>query len=97
MFRNDRGAWRGTERTVASAPPDLTLWPFETLGGLPPVADADEPGRHLWVIVGAIAVPDPERPLADLIGADVVGPGCFKCERQYSRKLARRPCTGSLS
>lgn len=59
--------------------------------------DLDRPGEHLWVIVGALAVPDPERPLADIIGGEVAGPSCFKCEREYSRRLARKPCTGTVS
>jgi hypothetical protein len=47
-------------------------------------------------------------PVNLLVGADAVlmdaenlimmaGPGCFKCEQPYSRRLARRPCRGESS
>lgn len=27
----------------------------------------------------------------------LVGPGCFKCEREFSNRLARQPCRGSVT
>jgi hypothetical protein len=64
----------------------------------------DKPGQHLWVMTVAWACPDPERiSYGDqiLLDAETVlafaGPGCFKCEREYSRALARKPCTGDVT
>lgn len=62
--------------------------------------ELDRPGEHLWTVFGVLAVADPERPfeVAPLGGhLDPPGPGCVKCELDYSRRLARKPCTGSLS
>jgi len=61
---------------------------------------ADRPGEHLWVLTAAWIAPDPERPRIDMDAENLVsvqGPGCFKCERPYSRRLARKPCRGSIS
>ena len=65
---------------------------------------ADRPGEHLWVVTTAWACPDPERTMIE--GAQVYldaeslimlgGPGCYKCERSYSRRLAKMPCRGSI-
>ena len=64
------------------------------------MAAADKPGEHLWVVGALWAAADPERPGPALLDAEnlleFAGPGCFKCEREYSRKLAKMPCTGSL-
>lgn len=63
------------------------------------VANADRPGEHMWILTAAWAVSDPERPEMVLDAENILeiaGPGCFKCELEYSRKLARRPCTGSM-
>lgn len=63
---------------------------------------ADKPGEHMWCVTGVWVLPDPEavyRKAAVLDGtnlAGLAGVGCFKCEREYSRKLARQRCTGSL-
>jgi len=67
------------------------------------LAAADRPGQHLWAIFLTFQC-DPERfrsgssyPLdtENLIMAS--GPGCLKCELEYSRKLARLPCRGSVT
>jgi hypothetical protein len=61
---------------------------------------ADRPGEHLWTLMAVWAVSDPERPQMMLDAENIIeiaGPGCFKCEREYSRKLAKRACTGSVS
>lgn len=61
----------------------------------------DRPGEHLWVISAAWRVADPAA-LTDgsILDAEsllmVEGPGCFKCERPYSRRLARKPCRGGM-
>lgn len=59
---------------------------------------ADRPGEHLWIIMATWSVSDPERPEMYLDAENVLeiaGPGCVKCEREYSRKLAKRACTGT--
>lgn len=61
----------------------------------------NRPGQHLWVMTAAWHVADPERlGLGGQLDAEnltgIAGPGCYKCEREYSRKLASRPCTGRL-
>lgn len=61
---------------------------------------ADRPGEHLWIVMATWSVSDPERPEMHLDAENVLeiaGPGCVKCEREYSRKLARRPCTETAS
>lgn len=63
---------------------------------------ADRPGQHLWLMTAAWALDDPERSIreAQYLDAEnllvIAGPGCYKCEREYSRKLARQPCRGSV-
>ena len=62
----------------------------------------DRPGEHLWVITGAWLLADPERPFRETTILDMEnmlglsGPGCYKCEKPWSRRLARQPCTGSV-
>jgi hypothetical protein len=62
---------------------------------------AARPGEHLWVIAAVWQVADPERTGPGLLDAEnllvITGPGCFKCEKQYSRKLARQRCAGSTA
>jgi hypothetical protein len=61
---------------------------------------ADRPGEHMWIVTAAWQVLDPERDRMNLDTEnllDVSGIGCFKCERIYSRKLARMPCHGSVT
>lgn len=63
------------------------------------LAAADHPGEHLWVVIATWRVTDPERLEGFLDGENLVvltGVGCMKCEGVYSRKLARRPCRGSV-
>lgn len=64
----------------------------------------DQPGRHIWIMTAAWAVTDPQSlttgqaPVIldqeNLVG--FAGPGCYKCEKEWSRKLAAKPCTGSV-
>lgn len=64
----------------------------------------DRPGEHLWVISAAWRVADPAGIL--ISGSEVLmdgesllmieGPGCFKCEQPYSRRLARKRCRGGM-
>ena len=90
----------------------MTDWAARDTGvrvGVPPhrvlerrLKAADRPGEHLWVVTAAWACPDPERPYEETVLLDaetligLAGPGCFKCEREYSRKLAKMPCRGSV-
>jgi hypothetical protein len=64
----------------------------------------DKPGEHLWVMTAAWAVTDPQSlatrgpvllDAENLVG--FAGPGCYKCEQEWSRKVAARPCTGSVT
>jgi len=64
----------------------------------------DKPGEHLWVMTAAWAVTDPQSfatraPILldqeNLVG--FAGPGCYKCEREWSRKIAAQPCHGSTT
>jgi hypothetical protein len=65
---------------------------------------ADKPGEHLWIMTAGwiIAEPasasDPDRiKLMDRENLAVfAGPGCYKCERPYSGKMAKRRCLGTL-
>lgn len=61
---------------------------------------ADKPGEHLWVVLATWHISDPERPGAEFLDQEnlilVTGVGCFKCEKEYSRQLAKQRCTGSL-
>jgi hypothetical protein len=66
--------------------------------------EADLPGRHLWVMTGVWQVRDPfaatTNPGPVMLDAEnlvgLVGPGCFKCERPYDPRLARKVCRGSI-
>jgi hypothetical protein len=68
------------------------------------VAAADQPGKHMWIMLAAWIVTDPQgwatgtRPqMLDYENlATLDGPGCYKCEQPWSRKLAAQPCRGSL-
>lgn len=67
----------------------------------------DKPGKHLWVMTACWAITDPQA--LSTSGAQSArfldqenmvafsGPGCLKCEQQWSRKLAARPCLGSAT
>lgn len=65
------------------------------------------PGEHLWTLIVSYRVSDdavkalrdgkdPEMMLdhENLISVD--GPGCYKCELPFSRRLSFRRCTGSM-
>ncbi|WP_143661810.1 hypothetical protein [Streptomyces glaucescens] len=66
------------------------------------------PGEHLWTILTMHRVSDDmirrlnrgEEPGPELLDHEnlltLEGPGCFKCEQPYSRRLAHRKCTGTL-
>jgi hypothetical protein len=63
----------------------------------------DIPGKHLWTVFAVYNIADPEdiyRHTANLDMENIVmieGPACFKCERLYSRKLAKQSCKGSIN
>lgn len=65
---------------------------------------ADKPGEHLWIMTAAWLIPDP-RALRDdslkLLDTENMvafeGPGCFKCEKPFSNRVARQPCRGSVT
>jgi hypothetical protein len=87
--------WRVTGQGVGYAPPTSATLDKR-------LRAADQPGKHLWLVTAGWALADPERPYESTQQLDaenlviLAGPGCYKCEREYSRKLARLPCTGSL-
>ena len=64
----------------------------------------DKPGQHIWVMTAAWRILDPASAydpehmkildLENLVG--FAGPGCYKCEKEYSAKMAKRPCLGSI-
>jgi hypothetical protein len=64
----------------------------------------DKPGEHMWVMSGAWRITDPASAydaavmkLLDLENLVMFGgPICFKCERVYSGKMAKRACLGSV-
>lgn len=64
----------------------------------------DKPGEHIWVMTAAWAVTDPQSlatrgpvllDAENLVG--FAGPGCYKCEKEWSRKTAAQPCRGSVT
>lgn len=62
----------------------------------------DKPGEHLWVMTAAWAVTDPQSlagptllDAENLVG--FAGPGCYKCEKEWSREVAAQRCTGSTT
>jgi hypothetical protein len=64
----------------------------------------DKPGQHLWIMIGTWHIADPaaayDPARIKLMDRENLlsfqGPGCFKCERPYSAKMAKRPCLGSV-
>jgi len=66
---------------------------------------ADKPGEHLWIMTAAWLMTDPgahrDPSTPTLMDAEnlvmFAGPGCFKCERAYSAKMAKRRCLGKLT
>jgi hypothetical protein len=69
------------------------------------LAAHDVPGQHLWTMLAAWRVADPrevgppgrEYLLDGENLVSLVGPGCLKCEAEYSPQTAARPCTGGVS
>jgi hypothetical protein len=64
------------------------------------IVAADRPGQHLWVCTAAWRVADPESTRRVLDAENLLtiqGPGCFKCEQPYSRRIAAKPCYGSIA
>jgi hypothetical protein len=73
---------------------------------------ADAAGEHLWVMTAAWRVSDPAKAFAASVTREfdadnallldqenilaLAGPGCYKCEREYSPQLAAIPCIGSV-
>ena len=65
---------------------------------------ADKPGQHLWIMTAAWLINDP----ASAFDPDIIklmdrenitafaGPGCYKCEQPYSKRLAKKTCRGSI-
>jgi hypothetical protein len=67
------------------------------------LAEADKEGEHLWIVTACWKVADPEKHRGEAMHLDrenilqIAGPGCFKCEQPYSRRIAAKPCYGSTS
>jgi hypothetical protein len=65
---------------------------------------ADKPGAHLWVMTAGWLIADPDSAydpsVLKLMDRENIivfaGPGCYKCERPYSKRLSRKTCRGSL-
>lgn len=66
------------------------------------LAAADVPGRHLWIMTGAWTVSPRSLEAGDTTLMDrenliaFGGPGCFKCEQEYTPQLAARGCDGKI-
>jgi hypothetical protein len=65
----------------------------------------DIKGNHLWVIMASWAIANPEVTQNDATGQVIMdrenlvvfgGPMCFKCERAYNERIAKRTCHGSI-
>jgi hypothetical protein len=72
---------------------------------------SDIPGQHIWIMTAAWKIADPEKAYKaattrefdpdqsylldgeNMLG--LAGPGCYKCEREYSPKLAALQCQGN--
>jgi FPC/CPF motif-containing protein YcgG len=68
------------------------------------IAALDRPGEHLWIMLSAWHLADPASARDDdpkLLDAENLltfqGPACFKCEKPYSAKMAKRRCLGSVT
>lgn len=65
---------------------------------------ADRPGEHLWIMTAGWIITDPaaaqDPAVAKFMDREnlviFAGPGCFKCEKPYSAKMAKRRCLGRL-
>lgn len=68
------------------------------------LAEADRPGAHIWAMLAAWMVSDPQGWSTGSSGqvldhenlVMLQGPGCLKCEQPWSRKLGAQPCRGTL-
>jgi hypothetical protein len=66
-------------------------------------AEDPGPGEHLWVMMTAHRVVNPERLGKEKYYFDmeniitVEGPGCYKCEESYSPEIASKKCTGDVN
>jgi len=62
------------------------------------------PGKHLWIVTAAWAVTEPERsqdPNAQFLMdrenlITIAGPGCYKCELEWTPLVEKRYCRGSV-
>jgi hypothetical protein len=65
---------------------------------------ADRPGQHLWIMTAAWLIADPasayDPSKIKLMDREnlvtLAGPGCWKCEKEYSAAMAKRKCLGTL-
>jgi len=54
------------------------------------------PGKHYWVVIATWGVADPaskeiqHMDMENLL--DFAGPGCFKCEQEYTAAIDANPC-----
>lgn len=63
----------------------------------------DRPGEHLWIVTAAWHIADPasawDPGVLTLLDQEnliaMPAPGCYKCEKPYSAKMAKRRCLGS--
>lgn len=58
---------------------------------------AELAGDHLWTVIVQYLVEDPAAPL-NLDSENMAGPpvlGCFRCEEEWSPRLATRRCKGT--
>jgi len=64
----------------------------------------DKPGEHLWIMTGAWHIANPESAFdpAQIKLMDrenlvaFAGPGCYKCEKPYSKQMSKRRCNGTI-
>lgn len=77
--------WTGTGRTV------------EVPGQFNRIPEFDKhSGAHLWTVISMYRwAPGTETPMLDMENLlSVQGPGCYYCEKPYTKLLATRRCTG---
>ena len=68
------------------------------------LAAADKPGEHLWVMIGTWYLDDPTKAYdpaeIKIMDRDNLlffqGPGCFKCEKPFSKAMTKRRCLGNV-
>jgi hypothetical protein len=58
-------------------------------------------GKHLWTIHSVFHVANPGSTETQHMDSEnllaVIGPGCFKCEKQYTPEIDAKPCRGSMN